>query len=186
MAQIIRNKFSADLRIFADCVKKIDKTRFHKLMKKVCDSIISDSIHPENMDENDKIFEPRTQAEIDMWNMFREYAKQDMERLLKNTENGKKGGRPAQPKSVEQPKEPEKEVRGAFIPPTEEEVLEYAKDMNDHRGVGGFICSRQTASAFFNYYDRQGWILGNGIHMTDWKPALKVWAKKEEQKLLEQ
>lgn len=186
MAQIIRNKFSADLRIFADCVKKIDKTRFHKLMKKVCDSIISDSIHPENMDENDKIFEPRTQAEIDMWNMFREYAKQDMERLLKNTENGKKGGRPAQPKPVEQPKEPEKQVRGSFVPPTLEEVLEYAKEMNSIAGMGGFICSRQTATDFFNHYQSQGWLIGNGIHMTDWKPRIAKWAKIEEKNALEQ
>lgn len=77
-------------------------------------------------------------------------------------------------------------VRGAFVPPTEEEVLEYAKDMNDMRGVGGFMCSRQTATAFYEHYKSQGWMLGNGIHMTDWKPRLAIWAKKQEQKLLEQ
>lgn len=79
----------------------------------------------------------------------------------------------------------QKPVRGAFVPPTLEEVLEYAKNMNDIRGVGGFMCSRQTATDFFNHYDRQGWILGNGNHMTKWKPALKVWAAKEEKTIME-
>ena len=80
----------------------------------------------------------------------------------------------------------QKPVRGAFVPPTEQEVLEYAKDMNDHRGVGGFICSRQTALEFFHNYNRQDWLIGNGNHMTNWKSGLRLWAKKEERKLLEQ
>lgn len=73
-----------------------------------------------------------------------------------------------------------------FVSPSLEEVLEYAKDMNDHRGVGGFICSRQTAEAFFDNYNRQDWFIGNGNHMTNWKSGLRLWAKKEERKLLEQ
>ena len=83
-------------------------------------------------------------------------------------------------------KKDQKPVRGAFVPPTLEEVLEYARQMNDMRGVGGFMCSRQTATAFYEHYKSQGWMLGNGIHMTDWKPRLARWAAKEEQKLLEQ
>lgn len=82
--------------------------------------------------------------------------------------------------------ENKKPIRGAFVPPTLEEVLEYAKDMNDHRGVGGFICSRQTATDFFNQYDRQGWILGNGNHMSNWKSGLRLWANKEEKNILGQ
>lgn len=77
----------------------------------------------------------------------------------------------------------QKPVHGAFVPPTLEEVLTYAKDMNSIAGAGGFMCSRQTATDFFNHYDRQGWILGNGNHMTKWKPALKVWASKQAQQL---
>ena len=77
----------------------------------------------------------------------------------------------------------QKPVHGAFTPPTLEEVLTYAKDMNSIAGAGGFMCSKQTATDFFNHYDRQGWILGNGNHMTKWKPALKVWASKQAQQL---
>lgn len=86
-------------------------------------------------------------------------------------------------KTEEKEEKKEESIRGAFTPPTLEEVLTYAKDMNSIAGAGGFMCSRQTATDFFNHYDRQGWILGNGNHMTKWKPALKVWASKQVQQL---
>lgn len=97
-----------------------------------------------------------------------------------NIQDSNKGGMGGKEKGEGKP------VRGAFVPPTEQEVLEYAKDMNDHRGVGGFICSRQTALEFFHNYNRQDWLIGNGNHMTNWKSGLRLWAKKEERKLLEQ
>lgn len=79
-----------------------------------------------------------------------------------------------------------KQVRGGFIAPTLEEVLTYAKQMNDTAGMGGFVCGKQTAVDFFNQYDRQGWLIGNGNHMTNWKSGLRRWADEQKKKLLEQ
>jgi hypothetical protein len=83
-------------------------------------------------------------------------------------------------------KETEKGVRGAFIAPTLEEILTYAKQMNDTAGMGGFVCGKQTAIDFFNQYDRQGWLLGNGNHMTNWKSGLRRWADEQKRKLLDE
>jgi hypothetical protein len=79
-----------------------------------------------------------------------------------------------------------KPVRGAFKAPTLEEVLTYAKQMNDTAGMGGFTCGKQTAIDFFNQYDRQGWMLGNGNHMTNWKSGLRRWADEQKRKLLDE
>lgn len=81
-------------------------------------------------------------------------------------------------------KEKGKSVRGAFIPPPLEEVLEYAKERCDLPEImGGFQCSKEMVIEFYNHYDRQGWILGNGIHMTNWKSALKKWCSENIKKL---
>lgn len=79
-----------------------------------------------------------------------------------------------------------KEKKGVFVAPTLEEVLTYAKQMNDIAGMGGFVCGKQTAIDFFNQYDRQGWLLGNGIHMTNWKSGLRRWADEQKKKLLDE
>ena len=75
-----------------------------------------------------------------------------------------------------------KEIRGVFIPPTLEEVLEYAKQQHESKLMGGFYCTKDTATNFYLHYAKQNWILGNGNHMGNWKIALKGWARKEEQK----
>lgn len=74
-------------------------------------------------------------------------------------------------------------IRGAFVPPTLEEVLSHAKQMNEIPEMGGFVCSPQTATDFFNQYDRQGWLLGNGIHMSNWKSGLRKWANEQNKQL---
>lgn len=79
-----------------------------------------------------------------------------------------------------------KEKRGVFVAPTLEEVLTYAKQMNDFAAAGGFTCGKQTAIDFFNQYDRQGWLLGNGIHMANWKSGLRRWADEQKRKLLDE
>ena len=68
------------------------------------------------------------------------------------------------------------QVRGSFIPPTLEEVLEYAKQMHETRNINGFYCSRDTATRFYLQYESQNWMLGNGNHMSNWKVGLKKWA----------
>lgn len=199
MEHKFRNRITLDVRILTDCQKKIDKTRFYKLFKMLSESISADNMHPENMDGHDKYFEPRTEAEKDFWNSCRQLAKQDMINFIKSTNGGIKSAEIRKQKKQKEEKEDkdisktetttapaQKPVRGAFVPPTEKEVLEYAKQMNSIAGMGGFMCSRQTASAFFDNYNRQDWFIGNGNHMTNWKSGLRLWAKKEEQKLLEQ
>lgn len=184
---IFKNKIIIDLRVLNECQKKIDKTRFYKLMKMLNFSISADGLHPESTEEHDKYFEPRTEAEKDLWKSCRKLAKKDMEELIKKHEGGKKGAEIRKQKSTQAAPEPKKEtiVRGSFIPPTLEEVLEYGKQMNEMIGLGGFMCSRQTATDFFNHYDRQGWILGNGNHMTNWKSGLRLWANDEEKRVME-
>lgn len=51
------------------------------------------------MEQNDKMFEPRTEAEAIVWNMYRELAKKDIHKLMGQIE---KGGRP---KANETPEE---------------------------------------------------------------------------------
>lgn len=186
MPTIFKNRVSFDLRIYGDCKKHIARHRRLSIFENLVESVIADGIAPNEMEQHDKMFQPENIHEETFWKSCREIAKTDRKFLINSIENGKKGGRPAQPKPVEQPKEPEKQVRGSFVPPTLEEVLEYAKQMNSIAGMGGFLCSRQTATDFFNHYQSQGWLIGNGIHMTDWKPRIAKWAKIEEKNALEQ
>jgi hypothetical protein len=69
-----------------------------------------------------------------------------------------------------------------FDPPTKDEVLTFAKEMNEMAGVGGFRCSKVLAETFFGHYDSQGWIVGNGIPMWNWQAKLREWASRETQK----
>lgn len=85
-----------------------------------------------------------------------------------NTRNSNKGGMGGKEK-------------WGFVPPTLEEVLEYARQQNSFAGVGGFACTDEQATDFFNQYDRQGWLLGNGIHMANWRSGLMKWAQNKRQ-----
>ena len=97
-------------------------------------------------------------------------------------------GRPKnnQNENQDENQDEKKPARGAFKAPTLEEVLTYAKQMNDFAGAGGFTCGKHTAIDFFNQYDRQGWLLGNGNHMTNWKSGLRRWADEQKRKLLDE
>ena len=150
-------------------------------------SVSADSLHPELMEEHDNYFEPRTEPERDFWYSCRKLAKEDMQKLLKSSEGGKISAEKRKQKSAQVIPEPKKEtiVRGSFNPPTLEEVLEYGKQMNDTRFINGFMCSRITATDFYNHYESQGWLIGNGIHMTNWKAKLRKWANDEEKRVME-
>lgn len=68
-----------------------------------------------------------------------------------------------------------------FIPPTLEEVLEYAKEQNNFAGTVGFRCSKKTAELFWSNYEANGWIISNECRtpIKDWKAKLRNWAIKE-------
>lgn len=85
---IFKNKIVLDVRVLTECQKKIDKTRFFKLIKMLNLSVSADSLHPELMDEHDSYFEPRTQPEKDLWISCREAAKKDMNELIKKIQGG--------------------------------------------------------------------------------------------------
>lgn len=75
-----------------------------------------------------------------------------------------------------------------FIPPTEEQVLEYARQQNDCAGMGGFACSDDDAHDFYDYYAGIGWHLPNDAHtpILDWKPFLRKWVRNPKYKKPEQ
>lgn len=68
---------------------------------------------------------------------------------------------------------------GGVTKPTEKEVIEYAKEQNDFAGVGGFVCTPEQAEDFFNHYESQGWLSGNGIPIHNWRNKLKEWVKEK-------
>lgn len=85
---VFKNKITIDIRVLTECQKKIDKTRFYKLIKMLNLSVSADSLHPELMNEHDNYFEPRTDAEKDFWISCRNLAKKDMEGLIKKVHGG--------------------------------------------------------------------------------------------------
>lgn len=69
-------------------------------------------------------------------------------------------------------------------PPTLEEVFEFAKQMHESQGMGGFFCTRVMAEEFWSNYEANGWIIGNehGTPIRDWKAKLRQWCLKEMRK----
>ena len=78
--------------------------------------------------------------------------------------------------------------KGGFVPPTLEEVLEYARQQNSFAGVGGFACTPEQAEEFWSYYESQGWRIGNDSNtpIRDWKPKLRQWHIKAKQVSMKQ
>ena len=63
--------------------------------------------------------------------------------------------------------------------PTEEEVLEYARQQNSIAGMGGFACSDEEALNFYDYYSGIGWVMPNDARtpIINWKPFLRKWIR---------
>lgn len=68
-------------------------------------------------------------------------------------------------------------IRNTRVSPTEQEVLDYAKQQDDMAGIGGFAVSQEQAQAFYDYYSGIGWHLPNDAQtpILDWKPFLRKW-----------
>jgi len=66
-----------------------------------------------------------------------------------------------------------------FTPPTENEILEYAKQQNDMAGMGGLACTEEQAQDFYDYYSGIGWKLPNDAQtpILDWKPFFRKWVR---------
>lgn len=67
----------------------------------------------------------------------------------------------------------------AFVPPTLDDVLEYASSQSSCAGCGGFNCPPNLAEEFWSYYSGLGWVLPNDAQtpIRDWKPFLRKWAR---------
>ena len=68
-----------------------------------------------------------------------------------------------------------------FIPPTLDQVLEYARQQNSIAMCGGFACSEQVAEEFWSHYESQDWRISNESNtpIRDWKPKLRQWCLRE-------
>lgn len=178
MSTIFKNRVSFDLRIYGDCKKHIARHRRLAIFESLIESVIADGIQPENVEEHDKIFEPANIHEETFWKSCRDIAKADRKYLLSSIENGKKGGRPAHQKQI---KPQELETVKTFIPPTKEQVLNFAKEQSAFSGCGGVFIPTDTAEDFWLHYEKVGWVEGNE-HKTpiiNWKSALLLWTKRE-------
>lgn len=178
MGMIFKKDYNLNLDVLNKCIKdsKILNSRLGLMLKCLVRSINSDCIFSERLDEHDDFFIPKNETEQILWENLRTSAKIQIRSIETNRQNGKKGGRP--PKEEEKVvQEPVKqEIKGAFIPPTEEEAIAYAKQMFDIiPAAGGFKSNREMVTAWFLNYDRQGWMLGNNVHMTNWKSSLRKW-----------
>lgn len=69
----------------------------------------------------------------------------------------------------------------AFTPPTEEEVLAYAREQDSMAMCGGFSCSEDDARNFYDYYAGIGWKLPNNSNtpMRAWKPFFRKWCLRD-------
>lgn len=117
-------------------------------------------------------------------------------RVEKNRENGRKGGRPktqqnpnnpvgfsktekSQDKEEDKEKDKDKEKEkdkskvkalSRFTPPTQEEVSAYCRE----RG------NKVDAQRFVDFYAAKGWKVGNQP-MKDWKAAVRTWEQRDQQ-----
>lgn len=57
----------------------------------------------------------------------------------------------------------------AFIPPTLEQVKAYCKKK-------GIVIDEEH---FLDYYTSNGWVMGNGVPVKDWRARVRAWAKRE-------
>jgi hypothetical protein len=60
-------------------------------------------------------------------------------------------------------------AKGAFRPPTVEQVAEYCGEREN--GI--------EAEEFCDYYESQGWLKANGLKLVDWHGAVRSWEKKD-------
>lgn len=65
------------------------------------------------------------------------------------------------------------------VNPSQDEVLEYARQQNEMAGVGGFACTQEQAQDFYDYYSGIGWHLPNDAQtpILDWKPFFRKWVR---------
>lgn len=174
---IFKKDYNLNLDVLNKCIQGgIINSRLGLMLKSLAKSINADGLNIDELDRHDLFFIPKNESEKVLWENLRQSAKIQIKAIDKNRINGQKGGRPKKELPVQTAP---KKTSGVFNPPTLEEVLEYVRQQNSFAGVGGFSCTDEQATDFFNHYDRQGWLLGNGIHMANWHSGVMKWAKEQ-------
>lgn len=88
------------------------------------------------------------------------------------TPSPRESSKPKTKKLFPEDQKPKKVRPGSNIPPTPEEVTEYAKgrdfELDGHR--------------FCDYYEARGWKLSNGRKMVNWQAAVRTWQGNNQQK----
>lgn len=90
---IFRDNVKIPVRQLAISLRRIEKTRLKSMLKSMYQSTLADGLKPEEVDDHDNMYEPRTKYEIILWEGFRETAKNDVKNTIKNIKNGNLGGR---------------------------------------------------------------------------------------------
>ena len=155
------------------------------LIEHLIESVEADCIFPEKVAQHDNFFQPGNEYEKRLWESCREMAKEDIKSLQNKSNGGKKSAEIRKQKKDDEVKVVSQPLPTNlnFTPPTKEEVLTYAREMDNFAGMGGFPCTKAQAIDFYNHYSSQGWISGNGVPIRDWKRKLPMWVKKDDQKL---
>lgn len=96
-----KNYLNIDLRILSQCIPKIDRFRVSGLLMALYNSVMSDLMETNLMEEHDKMFTPKNKYEQIFWESCRELAKRDIMTIHKRAEGGKMGGRPPKEKNVQ-------------------------------------------------------------------------------------
>jgi hypothetical protein len=81
------------------------------------------------------------------------------------------------PIQVVPPPPPPRTQAGAFVPPTEGEVMAYAKMHPEW--------PPEECQAFFHYFEGSGWVDKNGIGVRSWRSKLAYWIAQAKQRVIE-
>ena len=73
--------------------------------------------------------------------------------------------------NVKQREQRESIGRTRFTPPTLDDVTAYCRERNNNIDPQHFL----------DYYQRQNWRLANGVHMADWKAAVRTWERRDKE-----
>lgn len=60
-------------------------------------------------------------------------------------------------------------TRKHFLPPTIEDVIHYCQERNN----------QIDPQRFFDYYESNGWVIGKGVPIKDWKACVRNWERHE-------
>lgn len=159
--EVYKNYLRFDYPLYLKCKRHILKHRRMMLLEHLITSIEADCISPKQLSQHDKFFTPINEFEQQLWESCRKMAKEDVERLLKNREGGKKSAKNKQEekkneKAVQQKIEPVSGInfskRESFVYATPEELLAALKrDIVPNLGAYLYMGEEPSDEQLINY-----------------------------------